>query len=88
MVMADGLLEGQTYDSLSKVAFVSPVQVDGRRFFGLRDKEDRSAMRPRHEGDFGQYCATIWMRLARQLLDREAGRADQSVTLALVLARL
>src|SRR6202023_594237 len=56
MVMADGFAwNGQTYDSLSKVAFaITGTKWNGPRFFGLRDKEDRSAMgarlwRPAHE---------------------------------------
>jgi hypothetical protein len=33
---------GQTYDSLSKVAFaITGTKWNGPRFFGLRDKEDR-----------------------------------------------
>src|SRR5258708_6745200 len=46
MVMADGFAwNGQTYDSLSKVAFAIPgTNWNGPRFFGLRNKEDRSAM--------------------------------------------
>jgi len=33
----------QTYDSLSKVAFaITGTKWNGPRFFGLRDKEDRS----------------------------------------------
>jgi hypothetical protein len=45
MVMADGFAwNGQTYDSLSKVAFaITGTKWNGPRFFGLRDKEDRSA---------------------------------------------
>jgi Protein of unknown function (DUF2924) len=44
-VMADGFAwNGQTYDSLSKVAFaITGTKWNGPRFFGLRDKEDRSA---------------------------------------------
>jgi Protein of unknown function (DUF2924) len=44
MVMADGFSwNGQTYDSLSKVAFaITGTKWNGPRFFGLRDKEDRS----------------------------------------------
>src|SRR5216683_1536528 len=44
MVMADGFAwNGQTYDSLSKVAFaITGTKWSGPRFFGLRDKEDRS----------------------------------------------
>jgi hypothetical protein len=46
MVMADGFAwNGQTYDSLSKVAFaITGTRWNGPRFFGLRDKEDRQAM--------------------------------------------
>jgi hypothetical protein len=46
MVMADGFAwNGQTYDSLSKVAFaITGTRWNGPRFFGLRDKEDRSAV--------------------------------------------
>ncbi len=45
MVMADGFTwNGQTYDSLSKVAFaITGTRWNGPRFFGLRDKEDRLA---------------------------------------------
>jgi Protein of unknown function (DUF2924) len=45
MVMAEGFAwNGQTYDSLSKVAFaITGTKWNGPRFFGLRDKEDRSA---------------------------------------------
>jgi hypothetical protein len=45
MVMADGFSwNGQTYDSLSKVAFaITGTKWNGPRFFGLRDKEDRPA---------------------------------------------
>ena len=44
MVMADGFAwNGQTYDSLSKVAFaITGTKWNGPRFFGLRDKEHRS----------------------------------------------
>jgi len=36
---------GQTYDSLSKVAFaITGTNWNGPRFFGLRNKEDRLAM--------------------------------------------
>jgi hypothetical protein len=43
MVMVDGFIwNGQTYDSLSKVAFaITGTKWNGPRFFGLRDKEDR-----------------------------------------------
>ncbi len=46
MVMSDGFAwNGQTYDSLSKVAFaITGTRWNGPRFFGLRDKEDRLAM--------------------------------------------
>ena len=49
MVMADGFAwNGQTYDSLSKVAFaITGTKWNGPRFFGLRDKEDRSTMEVR-----------------------------------------
>jgi len=49
MVMADGFAwNGQTYDSLSKVAFaITGTKWNGPRFFGLRDKEDQSAMEGR-----------------------------------------
>jgi hypothetical protein len=45
MVITDGFAwNGQTYDSLSKVAFaITGTKWNGPRFFGLRDKEDRSA---------------------------------------------
>jgi hypothetical protein len=45
MVMSDGFAwNGQTYDSLSKVALaITGTKWNGPRFFGLRDKEDRSA---------------------------------------------
>jgi hypothetical protein len=44
MVLADGFAwNGQTYDSLSKVAFaITGTKWNGPRFFGLRDKEKRS----------------------------------------------
>jgi hypothetical protein len=46
MVMADGFAwNGQTYDSLSKVAFaITGTKWNGPRFFGLRDKGDRSTV--------------------------------------------
>jgi hypothetical protein len=49
MVMSDGFFwNGQTYDSLSKVAFaITGTRWNGPRFFGLRDKEDRSATEAR-----------------------------------------
>ena len=45
IVMTDGFAwNGQTYDSLSKVAFaITGTRWNGPRFFGLRDKEDRLA---------------------------------------------
>jgi len=44
MVLADGFAwNGQTYDSLSKVAFaITGTKWNGPRFFGLRDRDDRS----------------------------------------------
>ncbi len=49
MVMADGFVwNGQTFESLSKVAFaITGTRWNGPRFFGLRDKEDRLAMEAR-----------------------------------------
>src|SRR6202158_4910702 len=49
MVMADGFAwNGQAYDSLSKVAFaITGTRWNGPRFFGLRDKEHRSALEVR-----------------------------------------
>src|SRR6476659_9750894 len=49
MVLADGFAwSGQTYDSLSKVAFaITGTKWNGPRFFGLRDREDRSAISKR-----------------------------------------
>jgi Protein of unknown function (DUF2924) len=49
MVLADGFAwNGQTFDSLSKVAFaITGTKWNGPRFFGLRDKEDRSAAETR-----------------------------------------
>jgi hypothetical protein len=46
MVTADGFAwNGQTYDSLSKVAFaITGTRWNGPRFFGLRDRDDRSTM--------------------------------------------
>ena len=46
MVMSEGFAwNGQTYDSLSKVAFaITGTNWNGPRFFGLRGKEDRLAM--------------------------------------------
>lgn len=43
MVMADGFAwNGQTYDSLSKVAFaITGTKWNGPRFFGLRDERNR-----------------------------------------------
>ena len=49
MVMADGFSwNGQTYDSLSKIAFaITGTKWNGLRFFALRDKEDRPVVRAR-----------------------------------------
>jgi hypothetical protein len=49
MVMADGFAwNGQTYDSLSKVALaITGTKWNGPRFFGRRDKEDRPAAEAR-----------------------------------------
>jgi hypothetical protein len=49
MVMASGFAwNGQTYDSLSKVAFaITGTKWNGPRFFGLRERKDRSAMEAR-----------------------------------------
>jgi hypothetical protein len=49
MVMADGFAwNGQTFDSLSKVAFaITGTKWNGPRFFGLRDREDRSTTEAR-----------------------------------------
>ena len=49
MVMADGFAwNGRTFDSLSKVAFaITGTKWNGPRFFGLRDKEDRSTAEAR-----------------------------------------
>src|SRR6202795_3680624 len=49
MVLTDGFAwNGQTYDSLSKVAFaITGTKWNGPRFFGLRDKENRPAMEAR-----------------------------------------
>ncbi len=49
MVMADGFAwNGQTYDSLSKVAFaITGTKWNGPRFFGLRDKEDQAVLKAR-----------------------------------------
>jgi hypothetical protein len=46
MVMADGFAwNGRTYDSLSKVAFaITGTKWNGPRFFGLRDKGNRSTV--------------------------------------------
>jgi hypothetical protein len=46
MVMADGFAwNGQTYDSLSKVALaITGTKWNGPRFFGLRNKGDRSTV--------------------------------------------
>jgi hypothetical protein len=49
MVMVDGFAwNGQTYDSLSKVAFaITGTKWNGPRFFGLRDKGDRPTVEAR-----------------------------------------
>jgi hypothetical protein len=49
MVMADGFAwNGQTYDSLSKVAFaITGTKWNGPRFFGLRDKANASNVETR-----------------------------------------
>src|ERR1039457_6113849 len=49
MVMADGFAwNGQTYDSLSKIAFaITGTRWNGPRFFGMRGKEDQSASEAR-----------------------------------------
>jgi DUF2924 family protein len=49
MVLAEGFAwNGQTYNSLSKVAFaITGTKWNGPRFFGLRDKEDRSTTEAR-----------------------------------------
>jgi hypothetical protein len=49
MVMADGFAwNGQIYDSLSKVALaITGTKWNGPRFFGLRDKEDRTTTEAR-----------------------------------------
>jgi hypothetical protein len=49
MVMADGFAwNGRTYDSLSKVAYaITGTKWNGPRFFGLRDKADRTAAEAR-----------------------------------------
>ena len=46
MVMGDGFAwNGQTYDSLSKVAFaITGTKWNGPRFFGLRAKSDQSTV--------------------------------------------
>ena len=49
MVLADGFAwNGETYDSLSKVAFaITGPNWNGPRFFGLREKKDRTAVEAR-----------------------------------------
>jgi Protein of unknown function (DUF2924) len=49
MVMANGFAwNGQNYDSLSKVAFaITGTRWNGPRFFGLREKPDRSTTEAR-----------------------------------------
>ena len=44
VVLANGFTwNGQTYDSLTKVAFaITGTRWNGPRFFGLRDKQDKS----------------------------------------------
>jgi Protein of unknown function (DUF2924) len=44
MVLADGFAwNGQTYDSLTKVAFaITGTRWNGPRFFGLRDRQAKS----------------------------------------------
>jgi hypothetical protein len=51
MVMANGFAwNGQTYDSLSKVAFaITGTKWNGPRFFGLRERKDRSPWRLGYE---------------------------------------
>ena len=52
MVVADGFAwAGQTYDSLSKVAFaITGTRWNGPRFFGLRDKQAQPRSEARDEG--------------------------------------
>ena len=49
MVLADGFAwNGQTYDSLTKVAFaITGTRWNGPRFFGLRDKQTSSTSEAR-----------------------------------------
>jgi Protein of unknown function (DUF2924) len=49
MVLADGFAwNGETYDSLSKIAFaITGTNWNGPRFFGLREKKDRTAVEAR-----------------------------------------
>ena len=49
MVLTDGFAwNGKTFDSLSKVAFaITGTKWNGPRFFGLRDKGDRSTRETR-----------------------------------------
>ena len=56
MVLAEGFAwNGQTYDSLTKVAFaITGTRWNGPRFFGLRDKQAKPALRPGDEDDLGQ----------------------------------
>ena len=52
MVLANGFAwNGQTYDSLTKVAFaITGTRWNGPRFFGLRDKQAKSVPSPVDEG--------------------------------------
>jgi hypothetical protein len=52
MVLADGFAwNGQTYDSLTKVAFaITGTRWNGPRFFGLRDKQAQPRSEARDEG--------------------------------------
>jgi len=56
MVMSDGFAwNGQTYDSLSKVAFaITGTKWNGPRFFGLRDRKTGQPPRRGHEASFDQ----------------------------------
>ena len=49
MVLADGFAwKGQTYDSLTKVAFaITGTRWNGPRFFGLRDKQATAGLEAR-----------------------------------------
>ena len=52
MVLADGFAwNGQTYDSLTQVAFaITGTRWNGPRFFGLRDKQAQPRSEARDEG--------------------------------------